>query len=171
MPFFRHKWLVALFFCLISFGQAYPYSYAWAMGQQEECGCNLSGRKCIHGCDLKKGRKGHAHGSDLQANHHEHSGHDHSMMADHSSSHHGKNHVTHQASFAEDFNHEDMASVWVNPDCSRQRQREVLSFRGDPFLPQQAGLVFQPSLMSFEMGQGPRLHGVPSVLDPPPPRV
>ena len=168
MPFFRHKWLVALFFCLISFGQAYPYSYAWAMGQQEECGCNLSGRKCIHGCDLKKGRKGQ--GSDIHANHHVHSGHDHSMMASHEAAGHAQSHDGHRPAFGEDVN-EDMAPVWVNPDCSRQRQREVLSFRGDPFLPQQAALVFQPSLLSFDMEQGLQFHGHPAVLDPPPPRV
>lgn len=182
MRFFRHKWFVALFFCLVSFGQAYPYSYAWAMGQYEACGCNLSGRRCIHGCDLKKRPRGPSFKAEAM-DHRQHAGH-----AGHEGSHAqpGAGHEDHGATAeAGPAHHEGPAHnhalearvadeevpVWVNPDCSRQQRREVLSFRGEPFLPQESLVVFQPRSLCFELGDVFALVGVPAGLDPPPPKA
>ncbi len=54
MQTLRIRWFAALLFGLISLGQAYPYSYVLAHAVEAKCGCNQSGRKCIHGCELKK---------------------------------------------------------------------------------------------------------------------
>ncbi len=54
MKSLRSRILVAVFFGLISLGQAYPLSYIWAHLEAVSCGCNQSGRKCIHGCQVKK---------------------------------------------------------------------------------------------------------------------
>lgn len=179
MRLFRHKWFVALFFCLISFGQAYPYSYAWAMGRHEACGCNLSGRRCLHGCDLKRRPKGptpqaeamdHAGHAGHEAHHAEPgSGHEaHAATADAGPAHHaGPAHAhTVEARVAA-----EEVPVWVNPDCSRQQRREVLSFRGEPFLPQESLVVFQPRSFDFELGDAFALADVPAGLDPPPPKA
>jgi len=53
VPSLRNRFLIGLFFCLISLGQAYSYSCLVTMGEEMQCGCNLAGRKCIHGCHLK----------------------------------------------------------------------------------------------------------------------
>jgi hypothetical protein len=54
MWFFRMKLFAAVLFCLISLGQAYPYAVVYGHSRETQCGCNLQGRSCIHGCDLKK---------------------------------------------------------------------------------------------------------------------
>lgn len=182
MPSFRHKWFVALFFCLISFGQAYPYSYAWAMGQHEACGCNLSGRRCIHGCDLKKRPRGPSpkveamdHGG--PAGHSGHEGHHAELDAGHEAhgamaeaGHAGHEGPAHRHAVEARVADEEVP-VWVNPDCSRQQRREVLSFRSEPFLPQENFVVFQPRPLGFELGDAFALVGVPAGLDPPPPKA
>lgn len=182
MGLFRQKWFVALFFCLISFGQAYPYSYAWGLSQHEECGCNLSGRRCIHGCDLKKrpqksspksdtsDHQGHAGHAEREAPRAEFgAGHEaHGAMAE--AAHAGHHDPTHHHAVEARVADEEVP-VWVNPDCSRQQRREVLSFRSEPFLPQESLVVFQPLSLGFELGDAPALVGVPASLDPPPPKA
>ncbi|MCC6271976.1 MAG: hypothetical protein IT572_00790 [Deltaproteobacteria bacterium] len=182
MRLFRHKWFVALFFCLISFGQAYPYSYAWALGQHEACGCNLSGRRCIHGCDLKKRPRGPGPQAEAMkhAEHAGHAGHEghhaepgagheaHGATAEAGHAHHGG--PGHRHAVAARVLDEEVP-VWVNPDCSRQQRREVLSFRGEPFLPQQALIVLRPQCFGFELDDVFALVGVPAGLDPPPPKA
>ncbi|MFO1464186.1 MAG: hypothetical protein U1F66_10460 [bacterium] len=146
MGLFRKKLLVAWFFALVSFGQAYPYSYALTLDQHAECGCNLSGRKCIHGCDLKKHHHAPGHGPAAMG----HAGH---------FGHHGQ--------FVQ--GDDETATVWVNPDCSQQKRREVLDFRGDPFLPQVQPQVVHPERMSFAI-EAPLHHaeGIARLEVPPP---
>jgi hypothetical protein len=113
MTSFRSRFIGAIFFCLISLGQAYPYSYAWAMGQKMQCGCNLAGHKCIHGCDLKHHGHHHSH-SEIESN-----------------------------------DHRDSKPGWVNPTCARQKQRDVLSFQMDPFIPQSVKFKLRPQTIEF----------------------
>jgi hypothetical protein len=51
---FRAKLFIAFWFSLISLGQAYPFAVVYAHVRTEQCGCNLKGHKCVHGCALKK---------------------------------------------------------------------------------------------------------------------
>ncbi|MCE9624815.1 MAG: hypothetical protein K8R69_05090 [Deltaproteobacteria bacterium] len=151
MVFFRRKVLLGVFFFLISFGQAYPYSYAWAMGQdQMECGCNLHGRKCIHGCDLKHRHRGEA----------AHEGH--AAMG-----HAGHGDRTQLSAAVES----EAVPVWVNPDCAKQKHREVLDFRGDPFIPQVVFFTHSPLSLSYEF-ETPvfAIEGL-KILEPPPPKA
>ena len=166
MRLLRQKWFVLLFFCLISSGHSYPYSYAWAMGQEAKCGCNLSGRKCIHGCDLKKKRtSSHDHaamGHEGHAGHHAMKDSGHEQHADHGTKH---------AGVLDPRVANEEVPVWVNPDCSRQQRRQVLDFRGDPFLPQNACVIFQPILLGHELVEVEARSEVPDSLDPPPPKA
>jgi len=57
---YRGPTIVAIFFLLISFGQAYSLAYAWANSSRLECSCNRGGHPCQHGCELKKNRHCHA---------------------------------------------------------------------------------------------------------------
>ena len=134
MAWLRAKTCVFVLFGLITFGQAYPYSYAWAEGRHAECGCNNSGRKCIHGCDLKKKRSAPDH-------------HDHAAMGHDSRSH------------------------WVNPDCSKQKQREVLDFRGDPFVPQMVSFFLPSRVADLVEAAGPQPIQRSFLPDPPPPKA
>lgn len=155
MSSFRARAFVAFFFCLISFGQAYPYSFAWALGETLECGCNLSGRKCIHGCDLKKHKQGHDHETAAVS-------HDHHAMSGHAGHHEGM-HAALQDSG------DESAPTWVNPDCSRQQRRQVLDFRGDPYLPPSAPPLAAPIRLSFFLDSPAyRAEGIVRIEVPPP---
>lgn len=166
MRLFRRPWFVLLFFCLISSGQAYPYSYAWAMGQEAKCGCNLSGRKCIHGCDLKKKRdSSYDHAA---MGHGGHEGHHARMGSGHEG--HGGHGAEPAASLDPRIDNEEVP-VWVNPDCSRQQRAQVLDFRGDPFLPEIGYVIFQPLLLGHDLEPMPAPGAVPHSLDPPPPKA
>jgi len=149
MAWLRAKTCVLILFGLITFGQAYPYSYAWAEGRQSECGCNSLGRKCIHGCDLKKKRAGH----------------DHHAAMDHA--HHGQPTET-AVLHAQD---QDSRSHWVNPDCSKQKKREVLDFRGDPFVPQVVRFFVHSRVMDFAPENYSRPIQRSFLPDPPPPKA
>ncbi len=150
MAWLRAKTCVFVLFGLITFGQAYPYSYAWAEGQHSECGCNNSGRKCIHGCDLKKKRADHDH---------------HAAMGH---AHHG-----HEATETAALNSKDDDSrpLWVNPDCSKQKQREVLDFRGDPFVPQVVRFFLPSRIVDFAPESYSRPLQRSFLPDPPPPKA
>jgi hypothetical protein len=152
MAWLRAKLCVFILFGLISFGQAYPYSYAWAESQHAECGCNDSGRKCIHGCDLKKRPK--------PVDHSAHGGHDHAAMG-HAAMGHA---VVDQPA-------DDSRPLWVSPDCSKQKKREILDFRGDPFVPQTV-VFFLPIhslMMDVAIQQRPFQRSI--LPDPPPPKA
>ncbi|HKY61980.1 MAG TPA: hypothetical protein VJR29_01040 [bacterium] len=153
MAWLRAKTCVLVLFGLITFGQAYPYSYAWAEGRHAQCGCNESGRKCIHGCDLKKKRSSHDHHAAMGHGHHGH-------------------HGTEPAPAAKlDSPDEDSRSLWVSPDCSKQKKREVLDFRGDPFVPQM--VTFFLPLHSVEWASDAEARLVQRIFlpDPPPPKA
>lgn len=125
----RHKIVVALFFCLVSIGQAYPFASAYALAHEHaECQCNRAGRDCLHGCDLKKrsapkanlvspchARAAKKNAKKVFAT----KGHDHSH--DH-------------GSHALKVRGQEKQAQWVSPKCSKQHQQKVLSFQGDPFL-------------------------------------
>lgn len=119
---FRRKFVVSFFFCLVTIGQGYPFATAYAIGQEHaQCQCNQAGRKCIHGCDLKK------HKSKKIA-----------AAVEKSPCHQGVSRTakhTHQqhAPLQVAKNDSDSAQ-WVSPACSRQHQQKVLSFQSDPFL-------------------------------------
>ena len=138
----RAKIWVLLFFGLIGLGQAYPYSYAWAQGRHAECGCNDAGRKCIHGCDLKKKSKPTTH------------------------------HVSANSPIpimrSEDG---DSRPFWVSPDCSKQKKREILDFRGDPFVPQTAFFFLPIHMLEFNAGVERRPLQRSFLPDPPPPKA
>jgi hypothetical protein len=131
--------LAFFFFCLISLGQAYPYAVAFAMNRSEQCSCNLSGRQCIHGCDLKK--RSHSHDHHAEA-----------AVADPSAM------PCHQKTAAEKkiTRVDEGQSHWISPNCSKQKQREILSFQGDPFLPIQFS---QASVLSFAQDTFHRIFG------------
>lgn len=152
MAWLRAKTCVLILFGLITFGQAYPYSYAWAEGRHAECGCNNSGRKCIHGCDLKKKRSSH-------------DGHDHAAMGH---AHHGQEAPATAALASHD---EDSRSLWVNPDCSKQKKREVLDFRGDPFVPQAVNFFLPSRVADLAEAAVPRPIQRSFLPDPPPPKA
>lgn len=100
MPRMRARLIVSLFFLLISLGQAYPFSYAYALGQEDTCSCHRAGHECMHGCPSKGGH----------------------------CCHHGEG------------NSKDPTPRFSKLPCGGKTTQEVLSFRGDPFLPAQPGI-------------------------------
>ncbi len=100
----QNKWLVLLFFGLISLGQGYPFAYALSHGEavHAQCSCNRSGRKCVHGCALKRKSKSPPSAVMSQS----------------------------QASAPQPSSEEQ----WVSAQCSRQQQAKILSFHSDPFV-------------------------------------
>jgi hypothetical protein len=158
MAWLRAKTCVFFLFSLMTFGQAYPYSYAWAEGRHAECGCNLSGRACIHGCDLEHRAKSQLHGEHGHAG----QGHDHDAAMNH--------HHESPKSAALDSNEDEAHPLWVNPDCSKQKKREVLDFRGDPCVPQMVVFFLPIQEVEFELEVAYRPIQRSLLLDPPPPK-
>ncbi len=116
MQFLRSQLWVALFFCLISVGQAYPYSSGWSLTGETVCSCRREGHDCIHGCPRKPastpvtehaGHHGHQHHQELSAQ--------------------GRVESSHSS----DLN---IPKIVKRP-CGARASQDVLSFRGDPFLP------------------------------------
>jgi len=91
--------MVLLFLSLISLGQAYPFSFVYALGQEDTCSCHRAGHECMHGCPRKGG--GHC-------------------------CHHGALEIGHS---------QDKEARVSNLPCGGKTKQEILSFRGDPFLP------------------------------------
>ncbi|HCU23406.1 MAG TPA: hypothetical protein DF383_00170, partial [Deltaproteobacteria bacterium] len=109
---------------------------AWALGQEAKCGCNLPGRKCIHGCDLKK----HGH------------------------SHHDGFHAVQGSSSDTD------KDQWISPSCAKQKQRQVLSFQSDPFLPQFPRFVLRPDYFVLDISPRFSFQNIISLPESPPPK-
>lgn len=158
MSWLRAKTCVFILFGLITFGQAYPYSYIWAEGGHAECGCNDAGRKCIHGCDLKKKSSAHEHHAAMGH-------HDHAAMQDHGSRHGHENHTAIQTKDQDD------QPNWVSPSCSKQKKREILSFRGDPCVPRFVRFFLQNRVS--KLGDGVFFKPIQRAYlpDPPPPKA
>lgn len=157
MSWLRAKTCVFILFGLITFGQAYPYSYVWAEGGHAECGCNDAGRKCIHGCDLKKHRGAHDH---AVMDHH-----DHGAMQGH------EGHGADQDHAALRTDGQDEGPHWVSPNCSKQKKREIMSFRGDPCVPQFVHFFLRSRVSEFasEVPFRPIQRNI--LPDPPPPKA
>jgi len=129
MPRMRARFFVFLFFSLISLGQAYPFSYAYSLSQENTCACHRAGDHCMHDCSC----------------------------------------CHHQGDTFGD-------SKDPNPGVSRQpcggrSSQEILSFRSDPFLPAQSGILLPPrrraDFPEFQFYQPKVLH----CPETPPPRL
>lgn len=154
MAWLRAKTCVFILFGLITFGQAYPYSYVWAEGGHADCGCNDAGRKCIHGCDLKKKRPSQDHHAAMD--------HDHAATQGHGAGH---DHA------ALDQSGQDEQPHWVNPDCSKQKKSQILSFRGDPCVPQFVQFFLQNRVSKFAREVKAQPIQRSFLPEPPPPKA
>ncbi len=103
----KRKWLVVLLFSLVSLGQAHPFAYALSHGDsvQVGCSCKQSGKKCVHGCSLRRKSKSPS-----------------------------KIEISNRSTYLAPEQTASSKPEWVSPQCSRQQQAKILSFQSDPFL-------------------------------------
>lgn len=144
-----HLW-VALFFCLISVGQAYPYSYGWSTSKESYCSCRREGHDCIHGCARKSLR----------------------VHSEENSKH--KHHHSHGVSEPSGIKSADAVELQVakisRRPCGARASQEILSFRGDPFLPSICSFPILPLRLQVLPEVVASIASVFFVPETPPPR-